>query len=111
MVTLYPDTIAYWVQGEPIRDAYGHYVTEGSEGSYNDMGACRLEYNAPSAASDKFDKIMLATNATIYAPLSIAALPDRGQKVKVTKGYDGTEHELTVVNSERGLLHVRIWVD
>ena len=109
MVEFYPDTLAYWTEGKTTRDAHGHYTTE--TGAYATQGKCRLEYSAPQMATDSNDKKVLSTTATIYAPLALSTLPDRGQKVKVTKGNDSTDHELSVVNSERGLLHVRIWVE
>lgn len=105
----YPDLLSYWHEEETIRDASGYYVQEGV-GSYSDMGQCRLEYSVPQSSIDGNDKKVQSTTAAIYAPLTLSELPKRGQKVKVVK-IDNTEHELTVINSERGLLHVRIWVE
>lgn len=110
MISLYPDTLSYWQEGNPTRDSQGHYTSAG-DGSYTEKGSCRLEYSAPQSASEGNDKRVLSTSGTIYAPLSLSAMPERGQKVKVVKSIDGTTHELTVVNSECGFLHVRIWVE
>lgn len=109
MVDFYPDTLSYWSEGESTRDAQGHYTA--AEGSYSVVGCCRLAYSAPQMVSEVNDKKVISTTATIYAPKTLPTLPERGQKVKVTKGNDSSEHELTVINSERGLLHVRIWVE
>lgn len=108
MVNFYPDTLSYWSEAVATRDAEGYY-TEG-EGSYTSKGACRLEYVAPGAQTTGNDKKGTNHTATVYAPLSLSSLPEKGQKVKVVKA-DNTEIEGTVINAERGLLHIRIWID
>lgn len=106
-MNFYPDTLSYWSETIATRDAEGFY-TEGS-GSYSVKGFCRLEYAAPSAQATGNDKKGIVHTATVYAPLTLDSLPELGQKVKVVKA-DNTEVEGTVINAERGLLHIRIWI-
>lgn len=108
MVTLYPDTMSYWSEAVATRSAEGFY-TEG-QGSYTAAGNCRLEYASPSVQMSGNDKKGTNHTATVYAPLTLGTLPEKGQKVKIVKA-DNTEIEGTVVNAERGLLHIRIWIE
>ena len=108
MVNFYPDILSYWIETAATRNAEGFY-TEGS-GEWGMICACRIEYAAPGSKVSGNDKAGVSHYATVYAPLSLPSLPDKGQKIKVTK-TDQTTHEGTVINAERGLLHVRIWID
>ena len=115
MVTLYPDTLSYFCEPVATRTAEGFYEETASgsgsgSGYYSTAGICRIEYASPSAQMSGNDKKGTNHTATVYAPLTLGTLPEKGQKVKIVK-HDNTEIEGTVVNAERGLLHIRIWIE